>query len=143
LGTERQRTAAIKDDGRGRHTTTHRELIRLENGALLIDTPGMRVLQLWSAEDGLGSAFADVETYAERCRFRDCEHDAEPGCAVHEAVAAGALSPDRLESWHRLRRELAWLARKQDERATAEARGRIKSLMRAVRSRMRDKYGGA
>lgn len=143
LGAERQRTATVADDGRGRHTTTHRELVRLANGALLIDTPGMRELQLWSADAGLDSAFADVEALADQCRFRDCEHEAEPDCAVLGAVSRGALPADRLASWHRLRRELAYLARKQDERATAEARGRIKSLTRGLRSRLRDKYGGA
>jgi ribosome biogenesis GTPase len=143
LGAERQRTADVKDDGRGRHTTTHRELVRLANDALLIDTPGMRELQLWTSDDGLGSAFADVESFAAQCRFRDCEHHTEPGCAVNGAVEAGELARERLESWHRLRRELAWLARKQDERATAEARGRIKSIMRGARIRYRDKYGGA
>jgi ribosome biogenesis GTPase / thiamine phosphate phosphatase len=143
LGGDRQRTATVGDDGRGRHTTTHRELVRLANGSLLIDTPGMRELQLWTADDGLGSAFADVEELAARCRFSDCEHDSEPECAVRDAVRQGALPAERLESLHRLRRELAYLARKQDERATAEARGRIKSLTRGLRSRLRDKYGGA
>ena len=143
LGSAHQRTAEVGDDGRGRHTTTHRELVRLANGALLIDTPGMRELQLWTAHAGLDAAFADIEALAEACRFRDCEHEAEPDCAVLDAVARGALPVDRLESWHRLRRELAYLARKQDERATAEARGRIKSLTRGLRSHLRDKYGGA
>ena len=143
LGSAHQRTAEVGDDGRGRHTTTHRELVRLANGALLIDTPGMRELQLWTAHAGLDAAFADIEGLAEACRFRDCEHEAEPDCAVLAAVARGALPIDRLESWHRLRRELAYLARKQDERATAEARGRIKSLTRGLRSHLRDKYGGA
>jgi ribosome biogenesis GTPase / thiamine phosphate phosphatase len=143
LGVERQRTAVVGDDGRGHHTTTHRELVRLANGALLVDTPGMRELQLWSADEGLDSAFADVEELAARCRFGDCEHGTEPDCAVLDAVHRGVLPVDRLASWQRLRRELAYLARKQDERATAEARGRIKSLTRGVRSRLRDKYGGA
>jgi ribosome biogenesis GTPase / thiamine phosphate phosphatase len=143
LGEEHFRIGDVRSDGRGRHTTTHRELVRLANGSLLIDTPGMRELQLWTADDGLGSAFADVEELAARCRFSDCEHDSEPDCAVRGAVAQGALPAERLESWHRLRRELAYLARKQDERAAADARGRIKSLTRGFRSRLRDKYGGA
>jgi ribosome biogenesis GTPase len=141
LRVERQRTAVVGDDGRGRHTTTHRELLVLQHGALLIDTPGMRELQLWNADAGLGSTFADVEELAANCRFRDCLHNEEPGCAVRGAVALGALAVERLEHWHRLRRELAYLALKQDERATAEARGRIKSLTRGLRSRLRDKYG--
>jgi ribosome biogenesis GTPase len=143
LCAERQRTAAVGDDGRGRHTTTHRELLVLENGALLIDTPGMRELQLWNADSGLGSTFSDVEELATNCRFRDCVHNEEPGCAVREAVARGEVAAVRLEHWHQLRRELAYLERKQDERATAEARGRIKSLTRGLRSRLRDKYGDA
>ena len=143
LGLERQRTSAITSEGRGRHTTTHRELIRLASGALLIDTPGMRELQLWSANDGLETAFADLDAYAERCRYRDCVHDAEPDCAVRAAVESGDLPEARLEHWHHLRRELAYLARKQDELATAEQRGRVKSLTRGLRNRLREKYGDA
>ena len=143
LRVERQRTAIVGDDGRGRHTTTHRELLVLENGGLLIDTPGMRELQLWNADSGLGSTFSDVEELAASCRFRDCVHNEEPGCAVREAIVRGDVTAERLEHWHHLRRELAYLERKQDERATAEARGRIKSLTRGLRSRLRDKYGGA
>lgn len=143
LGAERQPTASVRADGRGRHTTTSRELIRLASGALLIDTPGMRELQLWNADAGLESAFADVEALAHRCRFRDCTHGGEPGCAVLDAVARGDVAAERLEHWHQLRRELAYLARKQDEVAMAAERSRIKSLTREVRNRLRDKYGGA
>jgi ribosome biogenesis GTPase len=142
LGTEHLRTAAVTTIGKGRHTTTHRELVRLANGALLIDTPGMRELQLWTADDGLDSTFADFDEFAEYCRFRDCVHDEEPGCAVREAVEAGKLSPERLEHWHHLRRELAWLARKQDARAMSEERDRVKSIMRGARRWIRDKYRG-
>ena len=143
LGAERQRTAGVGDDGRGRHTTTHRELLVLENRALLIDTPGMRELQLWNADSGLGSTFSDVEELAANCRFRDCVHDEEPGCAVRDAVARGELAAERLDHWHHLRRELAYLERKQDERLSSEALGRIKSVTRGLRSRLRDKYGDA
>ena len=143
LGTAQQRTAAVASTGKGRHTTTHRELVRLANGALLIDTPGMRELQLWSADDGLGSTFADVEALAANCRFRDCVHDQEPGCAVRDAVASGELASERLGAWHQLRRELAFLERKQDERANAEYSARIRSLMRGVRAHQRRKYGDA
>ena len=143
LGTAQQRTADVASTGKGRHTTTHRELVRLANGALLIDTPGMRELQLWSADDGLGSTFADVEAYAARCRFRDCVHDREPGCAVREAVASGELAGERLEHWHQLRRELAFLERKQDQRADAEQRHRVRSVMRGLRAHLRRKYGDA
>lgn len=143
LGVERQRTAAVRGDNRGRHTTTHRELIRLASGAMLIDTPGMRELQLWTADTGLESAFADVDGLAGRCRFRDCTHASEPGCAVIDAMGRGLLSRERLAHWHRLRRELAYLARKQDEVAMATERSRVKRLTRGVRSRLRDKYGDA
>jgi ribosome biogenesis GTPase len=143
LGSERQRTASMNAIGKGRHTTTHRELVRLANGALLIDTPGMRELQLWSAHHGLECAFADVDALARCCRFRDCAHAGEPECAVRAAVEDGSLSADRLDHWHQLARELAYLARKQDERAMADERGRIKTLTKGIRSRLRDKYGGA
>ena len=139
LGTEHQRTATVGEDGRGKHTTTHRELLKLGNGALLIDTPGMRELQLWNADEGLGSAFSDLDELAERCRFRDCQHAGEPGCAVQDAVGRGELAAQRLEHWHRLRRELAYLERKQDDRAAAEAKAQIRSLMRNVRQHIRNK----
>ena len=143
LGADRQRTADLGLEGKGRHTTTHRELIRLTSGALLIDTPGMREMQLWSADEGLGTAFADLEACAERCRFRDCIHDGEPGCAVRAAVDAGELSAERLEHWHELLKELAYLARKQDQRASSELRRRIRTVMRSARRHHRDKYGDA
>jgi ribosome biogenesis GTPase / thiamine phosphate phosphatase len=141
LGAEALRTGSVRDDGKGRHTTTHRQLVRLESGALLIDTPGMRELQLWSADAGLESAFADVEALAARCRFRDCGHGAEPGCAVRAAAESGALDAARLESWHRLRRELAWLELRQDEAAASAERARVKTIHRAFRDHMRHKYG--
>ena len=141
VGAEALRTGAVRDDGKGRHTTTHRQLVRLESGALLIDTPGMRELQLWTAAAGLESAFADVEALATRCRFRDCAHRAEPGCAVRAAEESGALDPARLESWHRLRRELAWLEVRQDEAAASAERARAKTIQRAYRDHVRRKYG--
>jgi ribosome biogenesis GTPase len=97
-------------DARGRHATTHRELLRLPGGALLIDTPGLRELQLWAAPDALEGAFAEVEALAASCRFGDCRHAGEPGCAVAGAAAAGTLDPSRLESYRKLQRELRHLA---------------------------------
>ena len=94
LGEERLRVGAVREDGKGRHTTTHRELFTLRSGALLIDTPGMRELQLWSADAGLSAAFDDVERLAAECRFRDCTHASEPGCAVRQAVESGVLAPE-------------------------------------------------
>lgn len=141
LGEDALRTGAVREDGKGRHTTTHRQLVRLRNGALLIDTPGMRELQLWSADAGLESAFADVEALAARCRFGDCAHQSEPGCAVRAVAESGLLDPARLESWRRLRRELHWLEIRQDEAAAATERARVKSLHRALRAHTRGKYG--
>jgi ribosome biogenesis GTPase / thiamine phosphate phosphatase len=141
LGAEALRTGAVREDGKGRHTTTHRQLVRLASGALLIDTPGMRELQLWTADAGLESAFADVEALAARCRFGDCAHDAEPGCAVRAVAESGALDPERLESWRRLRRELDWLELRQDEAAAAAERARVRTIHRAHRAHTRRKYG--
>ncbi len=140
LGEDRQRVGELRDDGAGRHTTTHRELIDLPSGASLIDTPGMRELQLWSAAEGLDETFRDIVVLAEECRFRDCAHETEPGCAVLAALASGALEAERFESWRHLRRELAFLERKQDVAAAAAARNYAKSMQHALRSRLREKY---
>jgi ribosome biogenesis GTPase / thiamine phosphate phosphatase len=131
LGEARLETNEIRDDDKGRHTTTHRELVRLGSGALLIDTPGMRELQLWSDGSGVAAAFADVESLAERCRFGDCVHETEPGCAVRDALTSGALDPQRFASYRALMREVAWLARRSDVLASAEAKRREKLLHRA------------
>jgi ribosome biogenesis GTPase len=131
LGGSRLATASVRADGRGRHTTTHRELVRLESGALLIDTPGMRELQLWSDGDGLAASFADVDALAAGCRFRDCAHGSEPGCAVRAAVEAGSLELERLESYFKLRREIERHVRLSDPRATAEANRRLRAMHRA------------
>lgn len=105
-GEEIMTVSGIREaDGRGRHTTTHRQLIRLRSGALIIDTPGMRELGMAEAEDGLAEAFSDVEQYLGRCRFRDCRHEKEPGCAVKSAIAAGTLDPARWERYRKLRDE--------------------------------------
>jgi ribosome biogenesis GTPase len=140
LSAERLRTAAVREDGKGRHTTTHRELVRLHGGALLIDTPGMRELQLWDAGAGLGAAFSEIYALATQCRFGDCRHDTEPGCAVLAAVDTGRLCADRLEHWRQLQRELAYLARRQDKLATAEERAKTRAVHRMARKWMRDKY---
>jgi ribosome biogenesis GTPase len=119
LGEERLPTAPMSDaaEGRGRHTTTTRELIRLPGGALLIDTPGMRELQLWADEEGLDKTFDDIDRLAARCRFPDCRHEREPGCAVRAAVESGALDGRRLESYHKLRKELRFMELKKDVKA--------------------------
>ena len=94
-----------EDDSKGRHTTTHRQLIRLKIGAMIIDTPGMRELGMWEASEGLADAFADVEQYLGRCRFSDCRHESEPGCAIKAAIAAGELDISRWESYRKLKEE--------------------------------------
>lgn len=97
-----------EDDSKGRHTTTHRQLIMLPNGAMIIDTPGMRELGMWDVRIGIGEAFADVENFLGKCRFSDCEHRSEPGCAVKEAIARGELSEKRWKSYLQLKREAAY-----------------------------------
>lgn len=94
-----------EDDGKGRHTTTHRQLIMLKNGTMIIDTPGMRELGMWDVTVGLGEAFADVEQFLGRCRFGDCKHQTEPGCAIKDAIANGELSKERWESYRKLGNE--------------------------------------
>ena len=143
-GVEKMATREIReDDARGRHTTTHRELILLPSGALLLDTPGMRELALWDAEAGLAAAFAEstaeIERLAEGCRFRDCAHDREPGCAVQAAVANGTLDPERWRSFQKLRREVAHGVRKEDPVAAAAERKRWAAIHKAGRARTRAK----
>lgn len=121
LGEDLQATKEVRaSDDKGRHTTVARELIELPGAGVIIDTPGMRSLALWDAEDGLAAAFPDIEAIAAGCRFRDCAHRDEPGCAVRSAVEAGDIPERRFASYHRLTDELAALARRQDERAWRE-----------------------
>jgi ribosome biogenesis GTPase / thiamine phosphate phosphatase len=141
LGEHRQVTAAVReDDSRGRHTTTHRELFDLPGGAFLIDTPGIRALEIAGADDGVEVAFDDVAELAAACRFSDCRHQGEPGCAVRSAIDDGRLSRDRLASHEKLERELARAERKVDARAEAEHRRRWKSIHKQVSRQMREKY---
>ncbi len=103
-----------EDDSKGRHTTTHRELIMLKNGAMIIDTPGMRELGMWDVSDGLGEAFADVEKFIGKCKFRDCKHEGEPGCAVREAIDNGELDANRFESYKKIKAEVKFADNKTD-----------------------------
>jgi len=113
-------TSEVREsDSRGRHTTARRELIVLPDGGIVIDTPGMRELRLWGDEQGLRQAFDDIEELAAACRFRDCSHVSEPGCAVKEAIESGGLSADRFESYLRLKRELRYTATRQIMKANA------------------------
>ncbi|MCW5580564.1 MAG: ribosome small subunit-dependent GTPase A [Luteimonas sp.] len=140
LGSERMRTAAVREhDARGRHTTTHRALIPLPSGACLIDTPGMRELKPTGEEDLAEGGFADVEALAEQCRFRDCRHEREPGCAVRAAVEAGTLDPRRFANYLKLRDEVAAAADRLASRL-ADRQG-AKVLTRALHKRLDDKYG--
>jgi len=125
IGRDVQRTAEVREsDSRGRHTTTHRELVVLPGGGLLIDTPGMRELQLWDVSTGLDDAFQDITSLGVECRFRDCTHDTEPGCAVKVAVADGRLSTERHANYLRLRKEVR--SKPVDEADIAAAAGRAR-----------------
>ena len=139
LGEDRQAVAEVRADGRGRHTTTSRELLLLPGGGLVLDTPGMRLFTPWDAGAGIEATFADVEALALECKFSDCGHGNEPGCAVRAAVEAGTLAPDRLESFLKLRRELGHLARKDDKLAQSVEKRRWAALHRAGRARIREK----
>jgi ribosome biogenesis GTPase len=141
-GEELQRTAAVReDDSRGRHTTTHRELLRLPGGALLIDTPGIRSLGVAGAADGLRSAFADVEDIAAACHFTDCRHEREPGCEVRAALADGRLTAERMAGHRKLVREAAHAARGGDRLLREAERRRWKVIHAASREHMARKYG--
>ena len=142
LGSERMATQAVRDnDGRGRHTTSHRELILLPGGALLLDTPGMRELGLWDAEEGVAATFEDIEVIAAACRFADCGHTNEPGCAVQAALADGALDPDRWRSWGKLQRELAHLESREDPALRAARRRQWLQIAKANRRRGKGRRG--
>ena len=130
-------TGDLRRDGRGRHTTRHRQLLVLPSGALLVDTPGLRELQVW--EGDLDSAFADVAEVAAQCRFNDCGHDTEPGCAVREALASGGLDPDRWESYLKLQRELRSVEVRSSARLHREEKQRWKARARESRAARRYK----
>jgi len=121
------------DDAKGRHTTRSRQLFLLPTGALVLDTPGLRELALWITDSGLGQTFADIEQLAEGCRFQNCAHGSEPDCAVASAVEAGRLAADRLESYHKLRRELEYIERKADPEAQADEKRRWREIQKNVR----------
>ena len=145
LGEAVQEVREVREnDSKGRHTTTARELFRLPCGALLMDTPGMREFQLWDAEEGVSQTFTDIDELAERCRFGDCHHEGEPGCAVSAAVDEGTLDQARLENWQKLLREQEFLRRKVDPEARADQKEQWKRMHRAVRNmyQQREKDGG-
>jgi ribosome biogenesis GTPase len=141
LGEERLRTGPVRDyDRKGRHTTTRRELVALPEGGLLLDTPGMRGLQLWGADTGLSETFADVIALAPGCRFRDCRHTAEPDCAVRAAVEAGRLDPARLAAYHKLHAELRHLESQVDPELRRERRREARAGDKAFKTRVKRKH---
>lgn len=134
-GREVLATREIREsDGRGRHTTSHRELVPLPSGGLVLDTPGMRELQLWESAEGMQEAFDDVQELVDACRFGDCAHGVEPGCAVQAALADGSLAPERYQSWVKLQLELEHLERRQGGLAAAEARKARRAFARKLRT---------
>ena len=126
-------------DHRGRHTSTARQLVQLPGSGVLIDTPGMRELQLWESGEARPGTFEDIEALAGQCRFRDCRHRQEPGCAVRAAIASGALLAGRLESYHKLQEEQAHQSRQLDQRAQIDERRRSKSASKALQKRLNGK----
>jgi ribosome biogenesis GTPase len=135
LGEQRMATREVREaDSKGRHTTTHRELVELPGGAFLVDTPGMRELQLWASEESVNATFGDVEHWAAQCRFSDCLHSNEPGCAVRQAVADGLLDPERLGSLHKLRKEAEHLAVQTDIHQMLARKAKWKSIHKAMRN---------
>ena len=137
VGAETMTVKEIRDDGKGRHTTTHRQLISLPGGGALIDTPGMRELQLWDADEGIESSFADVLALAGECKFSDCSHTHEPGCAVKAALDDGSLDEARWGSYRKQQAELESLARRQDKKLASENTRRWKLLTRDAKARAR------
>jgi ribosome biogenesis GTPase len=134
-GREVLATREVREDGRGRHATTHRELVPLPGGGLLLDTPGMREFQLWAREESLDGTFEDVAALAAECRFNDCAHESEPGCAVLAALADGSLPVERWESYGKLQRELRALEIRRSKRLRSEERRRWRAVARRRRAR--------
>jgi len=138
VGTVVMRTREIHgSSGEGRHMTSHRQLVQLPGGGMIIDTPGLREAQLWEGDDALAAVFDDIEEVARQCRFNDCSHRTEPGCAIKAALAAGTLHSGRFESYRKLQRELRSIATRNDVRLRIEERRKWKNISRAVRARTR------
>jgi ribosome biogenesis GTPase / thiamine phosphate phosphatase len=131
LGEERFEIGEVREgDRRGRHTTSHRELVRLPSGGLLIDTPGMRELQLWDIDEEVQETFEDIEELALHCKFRDCRHGIEPGCAVAKAIEEGTLDPGRLVNYEKMQKELAFQERRTNKAAQLREKERWKKIMK-------------
>jgi ribosome biogenesis GTPase len=141
LGADRQKVNQAREgDDKGRHTTTHRELIVLESGGLLIDTPGMRELQLWEAGEGITDNFSDIQEFAEQCQFNDCKHEREPNCAVKAALESGELNAARYENYKKMQKELEFIATQQDKRLELERKEKWKKIHKTM-NRMKPKRG--
>jgi ribosome biogenesis GTPase len=131
--------AVREDDERGRHTTTSRQLLLVPGGGVVIDTPGMRELQLWDAADGIGRTFADIQELAAGCKFRDCRHQSEPGCAVRAAIRSETLDAERVESFHKLEREEQFLEAKQDAVLRSQRSKELRRMMKSVKRFYRER----
>ncbi|WP_423410755.1 ribosome small subunit-dependent GTPase A [Heyndrickxia sp. MSNUG] len=127
------------NDDKGKHTTTHREMIQLPGGAVLIDTPGMREVQLWQSDEGISESFADIEEFSSSCRFRDCSHNNEPGCAIRAAINEGVLDENRFSSYKKLQKELAYIDRKVDKKAQADEKRHWKNINKEIRQKTKFK----
>jgi ribosome biogenesis GTPase / thiamine phosphate phosphatase len=137
-GVDMRQTRSVREkDGKGRHATTDRHLVRLPSGVLLIDTPGLREVQLWASDTAVAQTFPEISELAIHCRFRDCQHEGEPGCAVIAGVATGQIAVDRLDSLRRLRRELDHLDRQSDPLSAMQHKSKIKRIMRAQEQQQR------
>ena len=132
-GTDLMRTRDTHRSGEGRHMTSHRQLVQLPGGGMIIDTPGLREAQLWEGEDALAGVFEDIETLALQCRFTDCSHETEPGCAIKAAIDAESLDPERFRSYRKLQRELRAVAAKSDARLRAVDRKKWKQIAMAAK----------
>ncbi|MDY6784935.1 MAG: ribosome small subunit-dependent GTPase A [Cyanobacteriota bacterium] len=138
LGHQRQAVREVRrGDSHGRHVTTYRELICLPSGGLLIDTPGMREFQLWQANEGLSETFAEIEILTAQCRFRNCQHESEPGCAVQQAIAEGMLSPKRWRNYQKLNRERQYTSAKQDRQSYLAQKEKWKKIHRILRKKQK------
>jgi ribosome biogenesis GTPase len=139
LGEEVLRTADVHKSGQGRHTTSHRQLLKVPGGGLVIDTPGLREIQLWAGAEALAEVFLDIEELALGCRFTDCRHETEPDCAVVAALEGGTLDASRLTSYRKLQRELRAIEVKADVRLQIEERRKWKVIHKSVKQHMQVK----
>ena len=142
MGSQLLKTNTIREtDSKGRHTTTRRELIIMDNGSILIDTPGMRELQLWSSESGLENAFSDIEELSTDCRFKDCSHQHEKGCAVMEAIEKGLIAADHYRNYLKLKREMEYLQSLEDVTLRQQRKEKVKKLHRNYNKMIRKQSG--